>query len=268
MIEKEVPLRCLILFSALSLTSTTGQATTIIFKVDATAIYVVADNRAGLSIDGKPSQVSDRSCKIISLGQTTVAVAGEVSRFQNLSVRPELAQDAFSDVRTAFAAVGDDDLDRLAEKWSGLSAKHTSEYYNSHPDLWIRDLEPVSEKNLATGVFLGWRQHQPEVKLTDVRWQNHEFEAVNLVFSHPLEEHSLNPLTQELIDGNTSRAKDTARRWQTISRQYSPTEQVWRHMMFLVSETSKIDPTVSPSSDVRRVMKSGKMDWLHNSVCK
>lgn len=242
------------------LASCRSYGTSVIVKVDGKAIFLVADNREGW-MSGGVTRYTDDACKILPLGHSAVAAMGTVSQYSS----SKLIFSAFEDARTAFAGVGDDTRS-LAREWGKLSVKHVAEYYNSDPNS-APQLRGVSRKGLDAGIFVGWINHQPVVRPEYVILNYGLFESVDDSFPMLVEDNSLNPATMELVAEQSNRAKEVAQRWKTNSIKYPASERVWRHMMFLISETAKIDSTVSPSSDVLELVDSGKQVWLHHSIC-
>jgi hypothetical protein len=251
------------------LTSATCYATTVVVKIDGKSIFIAADNRQGLSTNGDSPQFSDNACKILLLGHSVVAAMGEVTHSHDDAEGSKLLVDALADARAAAAAasVGSDDTTALAVQWGKLSVKHVADFYNSHLDSAMK-LRGVARTGLNAAIFVGWNNHVPIVRTDFVFLDNGNFEAADTSFPMLVDDNSLNATTQELIAGTTDRAKQSMQRWRVVAQKYPASERVWRHLMFLISETAKIDNTVSQSSDVLQVSDSGKIIWLHRSICK
>lgn len=78
----------------------------------------------------------------------------------------------------------------------------------------------------------------------------------------------MNSVTTELIEDKTPRAKAAAQHWKRESSKYAPSEIPWRHLQFLVEQTSIFDHTVSPNADILEISKSGKVTWLVKNACQ
>jgi len=80
-------------------------------------------------------------------------------------------------------------------------------------------------------------------------------------------EFSTNNNTQELIDGKTPAAQKASAEWVKYARKLTPAKRAWKHLQFLIEETSKIDKTVSPESNILKIPERGTSKWILTSGC-
>lgn len=242
-------------------------ATSIIVRLEKDRILVATDNRAGMtsrSAFGSSSSTVDNACKIHLFGGTAVAVAGTIS---NSESRSHQGWDAFSDAQMAYQLKGENTAE-FAKTWDKLSADHVAAYALSNPN-FVNDFGIKSGATIMYGAyFLRWIFGSPVVLLEWVAPEANRIQTYEYVVPPALgAEMSTNAKTEELIKGETPRAQAVARKWKLLSRQYPQSDVSWRHLEFLIRETSKLDTDVSPSADVLEITTSDKFIWLHKSAC-
>jgi hypothetical protein len=232
-------------------------------KLEKRRILVAADNREGLAV-GTSSNLSDSQCKIRSFDGTVVAFSGVVSYWDSSS---KLGWNAFSDAQEAYQSHGES-APGFARTWIKLLDGHVGAFARSDPN-FIHDLGLSPGDIVCGGYFLRWVFGSPVVLL---EWVIPEANLIRVNEYGKLPEmgteESTNKTTQELIEGQTPRAKAVALKWKSLSQRYPKSEVSWRHLEFLIRETSKLDPTVSPTSDVVEITSSNKLIWRSKIVCR
>lgn len=234
-------------------------------KLERHRILVAADTRGGRSSLGQEGYTDDW-CKIHSLGHTVFAIAGMVGHSHVQSGRQLLDWDALLDAKTAYRTSGDN-TDALANQWGKLSAAHIAAYARSNPNDASREFAGLSGSIVYGGFFLNWVFGSPILKVDYVSVEGGGILSRETTLLRVAFEQSTNSVTQELVKGETQRAKKAAHLWKLSSHAYPPTEISWRHMQFLIEETSRFDHTVSPTSDIMEILDSGKVSWLMNTAC-
>jgi hypothetical protein len=241
-------------------------ATTIVVKRDGDRLLMAVDNRVGRNISGEKSITwDDHVCKIVSSAHTIAAVFSNAESYRE-GLQGKFVQDwnALEDIQATIAAIGDD-TEKVSTTWVRREAQH------------FANLQAVDPKSVSTmvlnnpnfvlvgGVFVGWRENLPVLNLAWVTVRSDHL----LVNETPISpEFSTNPLTDELIKGQTTRAQSVANGWNILAKKYPAGSRSWRHMQYLVEQTSLLDPSVSRTSDVVEISQSAKPVWLHHSSCK
>jgi hypothetical protein len=174
--------------------------------------------------------------------------------------------DALTDVASAFRVKGSYP-ETFAETWAKVFQEHVVAYKKSNPN-FFGDLNLSPGNGVCGAIFFGWVFGTPQIVNENISADQGGVKRESTTQLPPIgKEESLNPITQELIKSSSDRAKATAQRWRTESRHYPKGELDWRHMEFLIRETSKLDPTVSPTSDVLEITASNHLIWHRRVAC-
>jgi hypothetical protein len=252
-----IPIRPVLI--ALVLATIPAHATSIIFKIDANKILIAADTRSG-AVNG--------ICKIRKFGHTLGAFSGNAAHYHGpTAFKMSRDWDVLADAEDAFNRVGDDPSE-LGDKWAEISAHHIASYADQvGPNSAIRELTSPPDNLACEGVFFSWVSSDPRFVFEGLTMTA---TGVKKIKSEDLPrgiERSLNNTSQELIDGRSERAKDAIRRWTSDSSKFPKNELAWRHLQFIIQETSRYDKTVSPQSEILELLPSGKAIWLSHSAC-
>jgi len=240
---------------AVALTIAPAQATSVVFRVDGKRILIAADNRNG---------EIDNACKIRKVGRTIVSFSGTVAHS-----RGRTDWDALGDAHTAMAKFGDNP-GQLGTGWAATTGKNIATYAaRIGPGSAMQELTSFRGNMVCEALFFGWAFGLPSSRFEGLTLNPDGHVTISGYDVPPSGgiERSLNDISQELIDCKTKRAKDTARRWTAASVKLPKSERVWRHLQFIIQETSKYDQSVSRDSDVIEVLPSGAAVWLSRSLC-
>jgi len=251
-----------------------GRCTTVIIKFDKDRILIAADTRRILVPNVGKQIMRDDKCKILVLDRTVMAMSGIPSYHSaNLLSRAPGPWDAFSDARKAFGPAGIG-LGDGASHWSYLLAHHFEDLNAYDPEWVSAQAATTSIHALAEAFFTRWENGSPALETRGIFLHSFSIMQPPTIARSkgqpPMKDGnaSLNGITQELIDATTDRAKEAARRWLDESKKYPETEKPWRYLEFLIRETSKIDPRVSPQSDIIAIPREGEPYWIKRAACK
>jgi hypothetical protein len=190
-----------------------ANTTTLVFKLEGNRILLAADNRQGTAASGARKQYTDNTCKIRSIGHTVLAISGKVAHYHCPTASAVVLDwDAFSDAQTAYNAVGDNP-EKLADKWGIVSSDHIAAYAGRDPNEVFNELSGSPTGIMYGGILLGWIFGSPVIVLEYLAMEKGRIVANRYDKLPPSgTDHSTNKITQELIVGNSLRAKDAARR--------------------------------------------------------
>ena len=79
--------------------------------------------------------------------------------------------------------------------------------------------------------------------------------------------YTTNTVTQELMEGNSTRAKAVREEWQIKSKEFPTSAQDWRWLEFLIVKTSERSE-VGKSVDIFELNRDGHSEWLQNLTCQ
>jgi hypothetical protein len=259
------------LFSAVLLLVFVSQAhsTTIIFRRDGSNILVAADTRASLTTgDARFGyDVTDRTCKIIPLPNVVFAITGDID-YHKGSVGDLDNWSALDDAKVASKTYGDKSK-MVADDWALRSISHYQAFYKIAPQR-VADLAKDHSHILELGQFFYWKDGIPQVLVKIIEFNPDQPSPVfseERVVTITDRELSTNNNTQELIDGKTPIAQKAFVEWEKYAKKLTPGRRVWKHLQFLIEETSKIDKTVSPESNILRIPDRGASKWILTSGC-
>lgn len=256
------------LLALLGTSAPIGHGTTVLVKQEPGRVFVAADERVQLrSTDSRQIKNVDTTCKIHQVGASTFSEIGNSEIYQMKDGKRISYWSAQVDLREAFHSVGDDVI-ALARAWGVKARNHLA---NRLRAAGIRPGDIVQGPGhvVVGGVFVGWRSRLPLVRVSRLiaTAPGDEIVEQESDLRMDLSVGSNNLHTEELMDGKTGRAVAAAKRWEVESLRYPGHERGWRYLAFLVRETSKIDETVSPKSDIVELFPTGKLVWLQRSAC-
>ena len=82
------------------------------------------------------------------------------------------------------------------------------------------------------------------------------------------EPYSSNPITMELIAGQTERAKTTLAKWLPQLKTTKEADRNWRTLQYLIQQTARYDTTVNRTVNVLEITANQRPRWLQNLTCK
>jgi hypothetical protein len=254
------------LLAMLGASAQAGYGTTVIVKLENGRVLVAADERVQLrSTEAHQVTNEDKSCKIHQIGASTFSEIGNAEYYQMKNGVKVTHWNAQVDLREAFQGVGDD-VPTLAHAWGVTTRNHIANRLGMD-GIRPGDIAQGPRGLVAGGVFVGWRGRLPVVKVSRLFVAGNELVEREDDLRIDLSMGSNNLHTEELTDGKTERAVAAAKRWKVESLRYPESERSWRYLGFLVRETSKIDETVSPKSDIIELLPTGQLVWLQRSAC-
>jgi hypothetical protein len=210
----------------------------------------------------------DHYDKILILGSFAFAATGSVDYRRDMTtIDPANGWNLFDDANTAFTLHGND-VTQVADEWASRAVAHYSELYRVHPE---RVAAAAKANNvLVFGLFFIWKDGTPQIITRGIIFAPLQLVPVTSGSGViPIEEKeiSTDSVTMDLIDGKTEGAKAAAGRWEAAKKNLKPQESTepelaWRHLQFLIQETSSLDSGVSPESDILEIPVDGKPKWI------
>jgi hypothetical protein len=246
------------------------RATSVIvdFKVD--RIIVVADSRAGVH-DPKGVRFRDDQCKLVVMGSRFVfATKGTEGYKHNQPSDPVPEWDARAEVRAAFASVPDHALRKVADAWGTKIADDFRTWYRADSSR-VRGF--VSSANyILVGIFAG---QTTEGRLTVLYVPIWFVDTLPQPIMYDVREYSpretpyaFESITQELLEGQTSRAKSVDADWRRISKPFPAKQRNVRWLEYLIKQTGKYDREVGGPAYSIEIRPNSPATWLSNSTCK
>jgi len=250
-------------------------ATSIIVDFTQERIVLVADSRA---IRDTPAKVFDDDCKLDVLGGEFVfAAMGDIVYLPDSPTDPVPEWHARDDAVRAYRVAPSHSLYAVAQDWMEEEIVHFKTHYLTNPTA-VERIAARQNGGLVLGIFAGKNEegnlavyevtihldNQPRFipTMPSVAPILHEMWMVK-----PQTVSSQNALTQELIDGQTERAKESAEEWMREARKIPKAEQDVRRLEFLVRETGHFDSSVGGPTNAVSISGKG-VSWLHKRTCK
>jgi hypothetical protein len=259
-------------YCALMGISWAARATTIIAKLEDHQIILAVDARADrVEVNSEPSRHAfhDDACKILPLGDAAAAVAGNMDYKRNVASDPIPDWDAVSDARAAYAA-HDNNLHEIARDWAERAASHYRSFYEVAPQRVARLAAANLDRVIVMAFFVGWDKRTPILLWEKVYIDNDTVSGIRtseqVLPSRALPYTSL-ATTQELIEGDTARKKNTEAKWETAFQNIPETDRDWRWIEFLVKSTSQYDEAVGQTVNVLQLREGHRAKWLQNLTC-
>lgn len=248
--------------------SPNARATTLIIKAEKDRIILAADNRQLAGRVEQSLNFSDTACKIRTSIGAVYALSGQPGHMHSDGRHMYTDWDGYADIKTALE-LSNGNLAQFADEWGQIERSRIDRFIQNDPKAAAISLFPGPDGILTGGLFGFWIFGSANIRAEYVQLLGGKPQWGHQVLS-PDEEVTIdNPVTRELIFGQTPRAREAASAWNARirSRHYPPQEISWRHMQFLIEMTSKYDPNVSPTSDVVEITSAGRVNWLHTSAC-
>jgi len=241
-----------------------AHGTSIVVKLNEQRILIAADT---LGIDSAGA-VHEDQCKLVSFGKAAFAAASISSFSSTLGSRSNW--DAKSEAQSAYAG-HNDDLEATADDWRSGAERYFGGLMISDR-LRARSLvDSDPDHVLVAGVFVGWDiQRAAELIIDLVRFEEPYLAGVQhlreVLRSRDLP-YTTNTVTQELIEGDSTRAKAVREEWQIKSKEFPTSAQDWRWLEFLIVKTSERSE-VGKSVDILELNRDGHSEWLQNLTCQ
>lgn len=251
--------------------------TTLIFRLYDSRILVAADTRAetatGNVIGGVAqlnSDTNDRMCKILLLNHIGFAVTGAIDYRKAKDALDSLENwNALDDAKTASNA-HPDNLKVIAEDWARHSVMHYQAFYDVAPQR-VAKIAESSSHVFEVGLFFGWQNDAAQLIVEIIQFDpNQSIQVSSSEKTMVITENELstNNHTQELVEGTSPMAKGSALMWAERSKKLDSDKLAWKHLQFLIEETSTMDKSVSRESDILEIPVKGEPDWIVTSGCR
>jgi hypothetical protein len=262
-------MRMLITWTLLAFCLAPAHATSIVALVQPDRILLAADSRQS---SGDPGEVpNDKVCKIIVMNDGAFALNGIAST--NHKDDNSIAWDGFALGKEVYAKHSGNILDAASE-WADRSVTFWTPYF-SHQ---VEDGE-VLLRNYGTDVVdydvAGFfrKPNRPRVVIGAVQIDRivgpprKPKKVINILLSQT-EPYSSNPITMELIAGQTERAKASLAAWLRKLNTIKESDRNMRTLEYLIQETAKYDHHVNRTVNVLEITADKKPHWLQHPTCK
>jgi hypothetical protein len=248
-------------------------STTLVVKLENNQILLAADTRQERFNQGPTALVQgtgdDGRCKIRVLGQIGFAATGFLEYQANDPSNPAADWSAFADASATFDKVGDN-IRVVAAEWAQRSASHFIALHAQEPER-VKQMAGANPENLLQiALFAGWDRRTPVLLMEIVSFDP---KASPMIGTREIEwplgdvAFSTNTITQELINGVSSRAQKAVEEWDTKSEDLATSDLGWKHVEFYIEKTAAYDPGVSTVVDVVSLSAGKPATWLRKGAC-
>lgn len=256
-------------FAVLLLSVVGSSATSVVVRAESDQIFIAADTLASRRFTAASGPYD--TCKIVALGNTAFAVAG------NIDYRPTEASDriptwdARIDARQVLEA-HPGDLNAAADEWAYRATAHYAAFYAADAAR-VRELAHANSQHvLVLGTFTGWEGNaRPTVIFEWVYLDSSKSAGVatrKFVLPSRARPYTTNALTQELIEGGSPRTLKAESDWRLVSEKFPLADRSWRWLEFLIESTAEYDPTVGQHVNILELGSDGTSHWLQDYGCQ
>lgn len=258
------------------LSAPTTSATSIIVAFKSDRIIVLADSRAVLD-NQSSNTVRDDMCKIVVLGgKFAFAETGREGYKRGadfLDTAPEW--NGRDEALNVYRAAPDADLYQVTLQWAIQITNNFKLFYLANPQR-VRGMA-VQGGTLLDGIFVGedntgvLKAYIARIALDDTL-RVREGAAIPIGYAiDPIpprvEPYSTEAVTQELLDGKTDRAKETAKLWARKAQRIPKRERELRQLEFMIEQTGNYDKEVHGPINALQVGRKSAV-WVQNTTCK
>lgn len=244
-----------------------AHATSIVALIQPNRILLAADSRSMTEDFTVPKK--DDTCKIVPFANAAFADSGISSTLHKDD--ESVAWSASSVAKDVYAEHRDNILDASME-WTQRSVSFWTPYF-SHQ---IKDGEKLLKSNgpdVSTSVFAGFFQGRPRVIIGRVHVNLKEGpprkpDPVVNILTPQADPLTSNPVTQELVNGKTDRAKAAQAEWDRTAKLIKPADLDFRRLEFLIQKAARYDPHVDRTVNVLEISLDKAPRWLQNLTCK
>jgi hypothetical protein len=241
-----------------------AHATSIVALVEANRILLAADSRVSGEI--ADDKLRDKACKIVVMNDDAFANNG-FSRIRDLGDN-SIVWDGPALGREAYLNHNGNVLD-AANEWAERSFAFFTSFLSN-----AAAVDRTPPGNLADYDVAGFSHNpdRPQLVIASIGFDptgEPGRRTQRLVVSPPprTEPYSSNPVTRELIAGQTERAKATLATWQLKVTKIKRSDQDRRFLEYLIQQTAKYDDTVNDTVNVLQITANQKPLWLQHPTC-
>lgn len=252
-----------------------ASATSIIIYFKSDRIILLADSRA-VQLNPSGNTVADDYCKIVALGGRFVFAETGREGYKPAGPTDSVPEwHGTSEAVKAYRSVPDHDPYKVALRWAIQVTDDFQLFYLSDP-LRVRRLARPGVP-LLLGIFAGkdsegvLKAYKVTIALDDSLLSR---ERTSIPIGYAVDDipprdepYSTNAVTQELLDGNTNRAKEVETLWGVRSHHIPQAERGLRRLEFLIEETGNYDREVHGPVNAIQVTRNS-LTWLHNKTCE
>jgi hypothetical protein len=261
-------MRTLILCAVLAFCFSSARATSVVVWVLPDRILLAADSRISAT-DKEP--LNDKFCKIVVLPDGAFAVNGiaELRHQDDDSIAWSafaLGKEVYAEHKGNVADAANDWADQSVAFWASYLSHQVEEgeslLRNSGIAIVEYDIAGFLRNPDSPAVIIG----SVQIDLMAGRpWKPHK---VIEVLPPKNEPYSSNPITMELIAGQTDRAKADLAPWLRKFKTIKESDRNWRTLEYLIQQTTKYDPHVNRTVNVLELTANQKPHWLQNLTCR
>jgi hypothetical protein len=256
--------------SLIGMSSVTSNATSVIVDAKADRIVLVVDSLSSDTNLGGISVKSLQKCKIAVLGgHSAFAGFGHVAYSPTALNDPVPVWDALPEAARAYKNVANGDLRKTADAWGDSARQEFQVFYQANP----QRVRQIAYQNgvLLIGIFAGSNSnHSLEVYNVVIRLDEHRggsSQILSEMIPSPKSPYSPNAVTQELLEGQTERARQTRAAWDKRHKGPVQTTVGLRWYEYLIQETGKYDEGVGGPINALEIKPNAKIIWLRNCTC-
>jgi hypothetical protein len=251
--ESRVPR--LVVAIALLAWSITGSATN----------YVAAYGNSRVILAAGDKSSPQKLCNIAVLGNYGFVASGVTEYRETGHIRPWTAA---ADAKTAYSR-HPHDLGEISAQWAKLQQSHFQEWYKANPErvLKLRDTDGI----LVEGTFVGFDSSGEAYSFTEVVSFDGALKTItSSQHVTPLKQRAYcnDPVTREMFEDNTDRARQYDAKWQEQMRSTVRADLDWHYTKFLIDSAAEIDGAVGHEVNVLAITPSAIPVWLQGNACR
>jgi hypothetical protein len=260
-----------------------ANATSIIIDFTKDRIIFVADSLVTY-IDPEKQTAKIDVCKLTALGGEFIfAESGYTGYTHRLLSDPIPEWEGTSEALRAYDLVSNHDLYSVAQNWMVNVSGYFKQLYSADPSKIT--LAASQQGGLLVKGFFGGKSGDGSLAVYIVTIGVAGSMSPTLTLMppslllatpitneiskiEPRKPFSSDNITQELLDGQTERAKKSAEKWQKEVRKIPKSKRNVRWLEFLIQETGTFNSSVGGAANVLSVSANKSVVWICNQTCK
>jgi hypothetical protein len=261
--------KTLITWLLLALCLIPAHATSIVALVQPDRILLAADSRSGS--DGPSEGTDDKFCKIVVMNDGAFALNGISSTSHKDD--NSIAWEGFALGKEMYAKHHQDILG-AANEWADRTVTFWTPFFSHQVEDGERILRDSGVDIVDYDVAGFFRNpDRPRVVIGSVQIDRmvgppRKPQKVVHIFGPQTEPYSSNPITMELIAGQTERAKTTLTAWLQKLNTIKESDRNMRTLEYLIQQTANYDHHVNRTVNILEIEANKKPHWLQNITCK